>query len=184
MATPKVSFTCMNTAVLGALPVEREDLELVGERVAEDHRRGREVAEHELVALLGDLRRGRDVDHERDAALLGDLGDGGGLAGVERADQQLRAFLDQALGAGARGVDVRLGVAVHDLQLRQAELAAARRPQTCTPLWQSWPMRPAARAGQHHADPQFLRLRADDRKGEGGGSAPGCGERLVEWLGP
>ena len=98
-------------------------------RVREDHRCGREVAEHELVALLGDLRRGRDIDHERDALLLGDLGDGAGLAGVERADQQLCALVDQPLGPRARDIDVRLRVGIHDRELRQTEALEDRRRQ-------------------------------------------------------
>ena len=108
----------MNTTDFGALPVGLEDLLLVGEGVAEDHRRGREIAEHELVALLGDRRRGRDVDDERNALLLGDLRDRGGLAGIEGADQELRAVVDQLLGARARDLDVGLGVGVHDLRGR------------------------------------------------------------------
>ena len=98
-----------------------KDFFLTGESVAEDHRRRGEIPEHELVALLGDRRSGGNIDDERDTLLLGDLGDGGGLPGIEGADQKLRAVADQLLGAGARGIDVRLGVAVHDRKLRQAE---------------------------------------------------------------
>ena len=86
------------------------------EAVAHDVARGLEVAEHVPIALLGDLRRGV-VDHERHAALLGHLRDRRGGAGVERADQHVGALLDQALGAGARGVDVGLGVGVHQLDV-------------------------------------------------------------------
>ena len=56
IAVPKVSLTCMNTTDFGAVPARLEHFLLVGESVAEDHRRGREIAEHELVALLGDRR--------------------------------------------------------------------------------------------------------------------------------
>ena len=55
---------------------------------------------------------------QRNALLLGDLRDRGGLAGIEGADQKLRAVADQLLGAGAGDVDVGLGVAVHDLECR------------------------------------------------------------------
>ena len=106
IAVPKVSLTCMNTTVFGAAPTLGEDLLLVDEGVAQDHAGGREVAEHELVALLGDRRGGGDVDDEGDALLLGDLGDGRALAGVEGADQQLRALADQLLGARAGDLDV------------------------------------------------------------------------------
>ena len=68
-----------------------EDLLVQVERAGDQHRRGREVAHHELVALLGELRGGGDVDDERDAALLGDLGDGDALARVEGADQHVGA---------------------------------------------------------------------------------------------
>ena len=71
-------------------------------------------------------RRG-DIDDERDALLLGDLGDRGGLAGVEGADQELRAVADELFGARARGIDVRFGVGVHDRELRQAERLEDRR---------------------------------------------------------
>ncbi len=99
-----------------------EDFLLVDEGVAQDHAGGREIAEHELVALLGDRRGGGDVDDEGDALLLGDLGDGGALPGVEGADQQLRALADQLLGARAGDLDVGFGVGVHDLERRQTEV--------------------------------------------------------------
>ena len=100
---------------------EREDFLLIGERVGQDRGGDREVSEHEFVALLGDLRRRRDVDHEGDAFLLGHLRDRGGLSRIERADQELRAVPDQFLGAGTRRVDVRLGVAVHDVEIGQTK---------------------------------------------------------------
>ena len=100
----------------------RENFLLILEGIAEDHRRGREVAEHELVALLGDRRRGGDVDDVGNAFLLGDLGDRGALAGVEGADQKLSAVADHLLGARAGDIDLGFGVAVHDLKLGQAEL--------------------------------------------------------------
>ena len=89
------------------------------QRAGDQHRRRREIAHDELVALLGDLRRGGDVDDERDAALLGDLGDGDGLAGVEGADQHVGAGIDRLLGLGARDVGLGLGVVVHDVELHR-----------------------------------------------------------------
>ena len=112
----------MNTAVFGAAPVASKISFWSTKASPRIIRRGREIAEDELVALLGDRRRGGDVDDEGDALLLGDLGDGGGLAGVEGADQQLRAVADQLLGAGAGHLDVGFGVGVHDLQRRQPEI--------------------------------------------------------------
>jgi hypothetical protein len=157
-----------------------EHLELVGKGVAQDHRRGREVAEHELVALLGDRRRGGDVDHQRDAALLGDLCDGGGLARIEGAHQQLRAFADQALGARARDVHVRLGVAVHDLQARQAEVAqhAGGHLHAAMAVLADAGLHAGAR--QQHADLERLRLRARDAERRKRAQCARRGERLVE----
>jgi hypothetical protein len=158
----------------------REHLELVGERVAEDHRRGREVAEHELVALLGDRRRGGDVDDERDAALLGDLGDRRGLAGVERADEELRAFADQALRARAGDVDVRLGIAVHEVERRQAEILQHARCDLNAAVAVLADAGLHARARQQHADLQAARLRAHDPDGVDKGNRSYSGKRLAE----
>ena len=97
-----------------------ENFLLIIEGVADDHRPGREIPEHELVALLGDLRRSGDIDDERNALLLGDLGDGGGLPGIEGADQELGAVADQLFRSRARCLHVRLGVAVHDREIGQA----------------------------------------------------------------
>jgi hypothetical protein len=94
-----------------------ENLLLILERIAQDHRRGREIPEYELVALLGDRRRRGDIDDQRDAFLLGDLGNGGGLPGIKRADEELRAVADDFLGAGARGIDIRFGVDADDREL-------------------------------------------------------------------
>ena len=130
-----------------------EDLLLIDEGVAQDHRRGREIAEHELVALLGDRRGGGDVDDEGDALLLGDLGDGGALAGIEGADQQLRALADQLFGARAGDLDVGFGVGIHDLQRRQAEVLE-KAVVISTPRWQSWPM-PAWKPERGSSTPTF-----------------------------
>ena len=80
---------------------------LAVELVAEQHLHRREVADHELVALLGDFGGAGDIDDERNALLLGDLGDRRGLAGIEGADQKLGAVVDQLFGVLAGGVDVR-----------------------------------------------------------------------------
>ena len=85
---PKVSLTCRNTTDFGSLPPAAKTSFWLAKASREDHRRGREVAEHELVALLGDRRRRGDIDDERNALLLGDLGDRGALAGVEGAEQK------------------------------------------------------------------------------------------------
>ena len=106
---------------LGRRATRREHLLLVGEGISRDHRRGREVAEYELVALLGDRRGGRNIDNVGDAFLLGDLCDGRALAGVEGAHQQLSAIRDQPLGTRARDVHIGLRVGVHDLEVGQTE---------------------------------------------------------------
>ena len=72
-----------------------EDVLLVGERVVGNHPHCRKVPEHEFVALLGDVGRRSDIDDERHAFLFGDLGNRGGLAGIECADQELRAFANK-----------------------------------------------------------------------------------------
>ena len=112
MPVPKVSLTCMNTAVFGASPAIANTSFWLVELVAEQHLHRREIPEHELVALLGDVGRAGDIDDERNALLLGDLRDRRGLAGIEGADQKLGAVVDQLFGVLAGGVDVRLGVAV------------------------------------------------------------------------
>ena len=110
---------CMNTTVFGDAPAVGEDSFWLAKASPRIIGAGGEVAEHELVALLGDGGRAGDVDDQRNALLLGDLGDGGGLAGIEGADEKLRALADQLLGAGAGGVDVGFGVAIHDAEFRE-----------------------------------------------------------------
>jgi hypothetical protein len=78
--------------------------------VADQLAAGGEIAHEVLVALLGDLRRGRDVDHEGDLALFADLGDRQRRAGIERADDAMRAGIDDALGLGTGDVDARFRV--------------------------------------------------------------------------
>ena len=177
IAVPNVSLTCRNTTDFGAMPALGEDFLLVGEGVAQDHRRGREVAEHELVALLGDRRRGGDVDDEGNALLLGDLRDRGALAGVEGADQKLRAVGDQLLGARARDLDVGLGVGVHDLQVGQAEVLEDRTGELDAAVAVLADAGLRAGARQQHADLERAALRAHDRgRGERGGGG-GAGEQ-------
>ena len=116
--------------------------------------------------------RGRDVDDVGNALLLGDLRDRGALAGVEGADQQLRAVGDQLLGARARDLDVGLGVGIHDLQVGQADILQDRPGQldAAEAVLADAGLRAGAR--QQHADLQRAALRADDR---GRGEQRGCG---------
>src|SRR5262249_2537597 len=81
-----------------------------------------EIAEHEFVALLGDLRRGGDVDDVGNAFLLRDLRDSRALAGVESAHENLRAITDQLLGSGPGNFHFGFRVPVHDRQRGQTEL--------------------------------------------------------------
>ena len=142
-----------------------EDFLLIGERVIQNHRRGGEIAEHKLVALLGDRRGRGDVDDVRDALLFGDLRDGTALARVEGTDQKLRAVCDQFLGARARNVDIGLCVGVHDLQFGQPNVLKDRTGQ----LDAAEAILPdaglIARARQQHADFERSALRAQDRGG-------------------
>jgi len=142
---------------------------LIGEGVTEDHRRGRKISKNEFVALLSDWRRRGDVDDEGNALLLGDLRDRRGLAGIEGADQELRAVVDQFFRPRPRHLHVGLGVGVHDRELGQTELledrgckldpALAILPDACL----------RSRARQQHADLQRPTLGACEveRRGRG-----------------
>ena len=170
----------MKTTVFGAAPASGEDFLLVGEGVAQDHPGRREIPEYELVALLGDRRRRGDIDDERNAFLLGDLGDGGGLAGIEGADQELRAFADQLLGAGARGVDVRFGVGVHDREVGQTQRLQDRRSDVDAALAILPDAGLQAGARQQHADFQRAALGAQyGRRGKRGGGRGSAGEHMT-----
>ena len=68
IAVPKVSLMLISTAVFGVMPETLKISFCRAKAPVDQHRRGREVADDELVALLGDLRRGGDVDDQRDAA--------------------------------------------------------------------------------------------------------------------
>ena len=57
------------------------------------------------------------MDTERPPALPAARRDAPRRAGIERSHQHVRAFLDQALGPGARGIDIGLGVGVHQLDV-------------------------------------------------------------------
>ncbi len=151
-----------------------EDFLLVLERVAEDHRRGREVAEHEFIALLRDRRGSRDIDDEGNALLLGDLRDRGALAAIERAHQQLRAVGDQLLGARAGHLDIGLGVGVHELKLAEPDVLEDRIGQLDAAETVLADAGLRARARQQHADFQRAALRAHDRRrGEQRSRGPG-----------
>jgi len=91
-------------------PRRREHIVHRLEATGDQHAACREVADDELVALLGDLRVGGDVDDERDALLLGDLGNRRGGARIEAADEHVGAFADQLLGLGT--ADIRIGFRV------------------------------------------------------------------------
>jgi hypothetical protein len=148
--------------------------------VPHDVDRRLEIAEYIFVALLGDLRRGRDVDHEGNPALLGDLRDRRGGARVEGADQHIGAFLDQALGARARRVDVRLEVGVHQLDVDAQHLLDHAGREVGALLARLADEAEVARARQDDADLELLRLRADDAEWVQCSKRAGPGERLVE----
>ena len=138
------------------------------EPVAGEIDRGGEVAEHELVALLGDLRGGGDIDHERHAALFRHLRDRRGRARIERADQHVGAFLDQALRTCACRVDVGFGIGVHQLDV-DAEHRLQHAGCEIRPFLAGLADEPLhARARQQHADfqPRCLRayVRGSDRR--------------------
>ena len=82
------------------------------------------------------------------------------LAGIEGADQELRAVVDQFLGARARDLDVGLGVGIHDRELGQAEVLEDRRRDLDAALAVLADAGLRARARQQHADLQRRALRA------------------------
>ena len=123
---------------------------------------------------------GGDIDDQRNALLLGDLGDRGGLAGIEGADQELRTFADQFLGARAGGVDVRLGVGVHDREIGQAERLQDRGGNVDAALAILSDTGLQARARQQDADLQRAALGARHRRcGEHGGGRGSAGEHVT-----
>ena len=159
---------------LGGLPGRGEDVVEQGEPARDDLRCGLEIAEDELVALLGDLRRGRNVDHERNAFLLGDLRDGGGGAGIEWPAEHVATVCDQPFGARARGIDIgfeidddnldRLGIA-DLLEQRRGDIGAALAGLADTGLH--------PRQRQDHADFQRPALRTPDVERCGAGEQTG-----------
>jgi hypothetical protein len=116
----------------------------------------------------------------RHAALLGDLGDRGRLARVEGADQHVRAFLDQALGAGAGRIDARLGVGVHQLDVDAEHALDHLGREVGAFLARLADEAEVARARQQHADAQLLRLRVQDPERRNCGGRARGGQRLVE----
>src|SRR6266513_693251 len=138
MAWPKVSLTCMKTAL-----------------------------------------RGGDVDDVRHAALLGDLGDRGRLAGVEGANQHVRAFLDQALGAGAGRIDARLGVGVHQLDVDAEHALDHLGREVGAFLARLADEAEIARARQQHADAQLPLSGARDAE-RGESRSGGYGDVSIE----
>ncbi len=77
-----------------------------------------------------------------------------GLAGIEGADQELRAVADQFFGARARRLDTRFGVAVHDRAVRADPSDLRIAGAMSTPRWQSWPM-PASKPERGNSTPTF-----------------------------
>src|SRR5262249_23498533 len=146
-----------------------EQLLLIGEGVAEDHRGSGKIPEYEFVALFSDRGRRGDVDDKGNALLLGDLRDRGGLTGIERANQKLRTVVDQFFSARPRHLHVGLGVGVHDRKLGQSKLLEDRRRQLDPALTVLTDPRLGARARQKNADLQrsTLRTREVDRRAAG-----------------
>ena len=110
---------------------------------------------------------------KRDALLLGHLGDRRALAGVEGADEQLRALADQPLGARARDLDVGLGVGVHDGEVGQAEVLEDAGGDVDAALAVLADAGLHAGARQQHADLQRRALRAADAERSGAGKQSG-----------
>jgi hypothetical protein len=79
---------------------------------------------------------------EGHAALLGDLGDRGGGAGIERAAQHVGAFLDQALGARARGSRRWSRCRHSSARCRRRAVLLITPGARSAPFWQDWPIRP------------------------------------------
>ena len=110
------------------------------------------------------VKRGGDVDHERHAALLGDLRDRGSGAGVERADQHVGAFLDQALGAGSGRINVGLKICIHQLEIDAEHFLDDARREICALLARLADEAEVARARQDDADLELLALCLDDAR--------------------
>jgi hypothetical protein len=163
IAVPKVSLTCRKTTDFGAVPPLQRSPSGWRRRRRQDHRRGREVAEHELVALLGD--RGA-------AAML--MTNGMPFCSAtcaiavdwpeSKAPTRSWAPSLISFSACARHLHVGLGVGVHDLQLGQPRSLRIG-PAMSTPRWQSWPM-PACAPERGSSTPTFsaaaLRAASDD----------------------
>jgi hypothetical protein len=139
-----------------------EDFLLRRERIAEDHRRSRKIPEHELVALLGNRRRRGDIDDQRDTLLLGSLGDGGGLPGIESADQKLRTVPNQLFRPSTRGLDVRFGIGVRNREIGHTQRLQDRRRDVDAQLTTLTDAGLQTGARQLHADFERSTLSADD----------------------
>ena len=126
---------------------------------------GGEVPEHVLVALFRDGRGGCDVDDKGNAALLGNLRDRRGRTGVERADQDVGAFLDQALGARAGGVDVAFGVGIHEFDVGAKQFLDDTGGEVRTLLAGLADETLEAGTGQEHTHFQLAALAARDAEG-------------------
>ena len=71
------------------------------DRVTNQRRRRRKVAEDLREALFGNLRRRGDIDQEGTVGCFGRLCDRNRAAGIVRADEQCATVADQALGDDA-----------------------------------------------------------------------------------
>ena len=83
-------------------------------------------------------------------------------AAPESNDQHVGAFLDQALGARARGIDVGLEVGVHQLDVHAEHVLDHAGGEVGALLARLADEAQIARARQDHAHLQFLRLGPDD----------------------
>ena len=115
---------------------------------------------------------------QRNALLLGDLGDGGGLAGIEGADQKLGAVADHLFRPGAGGIDIRFGVDADDSELGQAERFEDRRRHIDAALTVLADAGLEAGPRQQHADLQWAALGAHDvERRHAGNECGGTGAR-------
>ena len=132
--------------------------------------RGREIAEHELVALLGDRRRSGDIDDERNALLLGHLRDGGASDRSRRRRPEAARPRRSAFSARARATSTLDSVSAF-------MICSGGRPQVLENAGGDIDAALAvladagleARARQQHADFERRALRAADVERRGAG---------------
>ena len=159
--------------LLGLHPGSLEQVLDQGQPVGGQTRRGGEIAEYRMEALLGDIGRGGDIDDQRHAALLAHPRYRHGVGAVEGADQHLSAVGDQLFGPGARRVDIRFGVGDGELD-RKAELRQHAGADVGAALAALALARQGAGQGQQDADLEGCCGRqsqsgSEDRNGGGAG---------------